>query len=62
MMKRLSKKPVLLSLFLFNLLVALIAGLTIDGAQGIATSVGMGVVALGAGGALLLQRRRPAAA
>ncbi|MDX6315994.1 MAG: hypothetical protein QOF44_5458 [Streptomyces sp.] len=45
----LSSRPVLWFLFLFNLVVALAAPFVVDGAQGIATSVGMGVVALGAG-------------
>ena len=45
----LSSRPVLWFLFLFNLLVALVTGLAMHGAQGTATSVGMGVVALGAG-------------
>ena len=56
----LSSRPVLWFLFSFNLLVALVAGLVLDGAQGIATSVGMGVVALGAGAALLTGRARRA--
>jgi hypothetical protein len=45
----LSSRPVLWFLFLFNLVVALAAPFVVDGTQGIATSVGMGVVALGAG-------------
>lgn len=45
----LASKPVLWFLFLFNLVVALAAPFVVDGAQGIATSVGMGVVAVGAG-------------
>ncbi|WP_369230258.1 hypothetical protein AB5J56_04515 [Streptomyces sp. R21] len=45
----LSSKPVLWFLFLFNLVVALAAPFVVDGAQGIATSVGMAVVSLGAG-------------
>ncbi|MFE2425867.1 hypothetical protein ACFXJ5_03750 [Streptomyces sp. NPDC059373] len=45
----LSSRPVLWFLFLFNLVVALAAPFVVDGAQGIATSVGMGVVAIGAG-------------
>jgi hypothetical protein len=53
-------RPVLWFLFLFNLLVALVAGLTLDGSQGIATSVGMGVVALGAGAGLFLKREQRA--
>ena len=63
----LNRKPVLWFLFLFNLAVALVVGAagrhlhvhghTLHGSQQIMTSVGMGVVALGAGTALL--RRRP---
>ncbi|MPY64570.1 hypothetical protein [Streptomyces spongiae] len=49
----LSSKPVLWFLFLFNLVVAAVAPLVVDGAQGIATAVGMGVVSLGAGVGLL---------
>ncbi|MEY9962561.1 hypothetical protein ABIA33_000587 [Streptacidiphilus sp. MAP12-16] len=45
----LSKKPVLWFLFLFNLVVAAVAPFVVHGVQGIATSIGMGVVALGAG-------------
>ncbi|MFD5631881.1 MULTISPECIES: hypothetical protein [unclassified Streptomyces] len=45
----LSSRPVLWFLFLFNLVVASAAPFVLDGAQGIATSIGMGVVALGAG-------------
>jgi hypothetical protein len=45
----LSARPVLWSLFLFNLIVALAAPLIVDSAQGIATSLGMAVVAAGAG-------------
>jgi hypothetical protein len=48
----LSSRPVLWFLFLFNLLVALVTGLAMHGAQGTATSVVMGVVALGAGAGL----------
>jgi len=63
----LNRKPVLWFLFLFNLAVALVVGAagshlhvhghTLHGSQQLMTSVGMGVVALGAGAALL--RRRP---
>ncbi|RDG39293.1 hypothetical protein [Streptomyces corynorhini] len=49
----LSSKPVLWFLFLFNLVVAAIAPFVVDGAQGMVTSVGMGVVSLGAGVGLL---------
>jgi hypothetical protein len=58
-MKKLPR-PVLWFLFLFNLLVALVVGLTMYGPQGIATSVGMGVVALGAGAGLFLKREQQA--
>ncbi|MFD5751255.1 hypothetical protein ACFXKG_13930 [Streptomyces sp. NPDC059255] len=44
----LSSRPVLWFLFLFNLAVAVIAPLVVDGAQGVATAIGMGLVALGA--------------
>lgn len=56
----LSNRPILWFLFLFNLLVALAAPFVIDGSQGIATSIGMAVVAAGAGSALL--RPAPSAA
>ena len=52
----LTYRPVLRFLFLFNLLVALIVPFTVDGAQGIVASVAMGVVALGAGSALLTKK------
>jgi hypothetical protein len=62
-----TRRSVLLFLFLFNLAVALVVaigghhlhvhGRTLHGSQQIMTSVGMSVVALGAGAALL--RRRP---
>ncbi|WP_256726890.1 hypothetical protein [Streptomyces acidiscabies] len=55
----LSKRPVLWFLFLFNAVVAVVSYLTMDGAQGIATAVGMGLVALGAGGGLITGRRKP---
>jgi hypothetical protein len=45
----LSSRQVLWFLFLFNLVVALAAPFVVDGAQGIATAIGMGVVGLGAG-------------
>lgn len=48
----LSSRPVLWFLFLFNLTVALAAPLIDDSAKGIATSLGMAVVSLGAGTAL----------
>jgi hypothetical protein len=47
---------VLWFLFLFNLVVAVAAGFGLHGAQQITTSVGMGVVALGAGASLVLRR------
>ena len=52
----LSSKPVLWFLFLFNLVVAAIAPFAVDGAQGVMTGVGMGVVSLGAGVSLLKGR------
>ena len=55
----LSSKPVLWFLFLFNLVVALAAPFVVDGAQGIATSVGMAVVSLGAGVSLFRGSARP---
>lgn len=45
----LSSTPVLWFLFLFNLAVAAVAPFVVDGAQGVMTAVGMGVVSLGAG-------------
>ena len=66
----LSSKPVLWFLFLFNAAVAVavgaaghhlhIHGQTLHGTQQIATCAGMGMVALGAGAALLRHRPRPA--
>ena len=63
----LNRKPVLWFLFLFNLAVALavaigghhlhLHGQTLHGSQQLMTSAGMGIVALGAGAALL--RRHP---
>ncbi|MFJ2176627.1 hypothetical protein ACIQVO_26610 [Streptomyces sp. NPDC101062] len=60
----LSSRPVLWFLFLFNLVVAVIAPFVLDGAQGVATAVGMAAVSLGARIGLLRDdaRRRPAAA
>jgi hypothetical protein len=56
----LSSRPVLRFLFLFNLVVALAAPFVVHGSQGIATSIGMGVVALGAGlGLRKDSRQRP---
>lgn len=52
----LSSRPVLWFLFLFNLVVAAVAPLVVDGAQGVATAVGMGVVSLGAGVGLVRGR------
>ena len=52
----LSSRPVLWFLFLFNAVVAAAAPFVVDGAQGVATSVGMGVVSLGAGSALMRRR------
>jgi hypothetical protein len=51
-----SPKPALWFLFLFNLAVAAVAPFVVDGTQGIMTSAGMGVVALGAGAGLLTGR------
>lgn len=51
-----SSKSVLWFLFLFNLLVAVAAGVGLHGTQQIMTSAGMGVVALGAGASLVLRR------
>jgi hypothetical protein len=66
----LNRKPVLWFLFLFNLAVALVIaagghhlhlhGHILHGSQQIMTSVGMGVVALGAGAALYLRRAKRA--
>ncbi|WP_405717713.1 hypothetical protein OG607_01550 [Streptomyces sp. NBC_01537] len=53
----LSSRPVLWFLFLFNLTVALAAPLIDDSAQGIATSLGMAVVSVGAGLGLLKGRK-----
>ncbi|MFI6704540.1 hypothetical protein ACIBJC_37375 [Streptomyces sp. NPDC050509] len=60
----LSSRPVLWFLFLFNLVVAVIAPFVLDGAQGVATAVGMAAVSLGARIGLLRDdaRRRPAGA
>ncbi|MFG2130711.1 hypothetical protein ACGFNV_23245 [Streptomyces sp. NPDC048751] len=49
----LSSRPVLWFLFLFNAVVAAVAPFVVDGAQGVMTAVGMGVVSLGAGVSLL---------
>ncbi|MFD4502368.1 hypothetical protein [Streptomyces sp. NPDC058457] len=49
----LASRPVLWFLFLFNLVVAAVAPFVVDGAQGVLTAVGMGVVSLGAGVSLL---------
>lgn len=48
----LSSRPALWFLFLFNLTVAIAAPLIDDSSKGIATSLGMAVVSLGAGSAL----------
>ncbi|MFE1311921.1 hypothetical protein [Streptomyces sp. NPDC058755] len=58
MKQLLSSRPVLWFLFLFNLAVAAVAPFAVDGTQGVMTSVGMGVVSLGAGTALLRDRTR----
>jgi hypothetical protein len=67
-----TRKPVLWFLFLFNATVALVVGIgghhlhihghTLHGSQQIMTSVGMGIVALGAGSGLLRRRRANQAA
>ncbi len=57
----LSSRPVLWFLFLFNAAVAAAAPFAVDGRQGIMTAVGMGVVALGAGGALVRGGKRATA-
>ncbi|MFI7499045.1 hypothetical protein ACIBVL_11130 [Streptomyces sp. NPDC049687] len=54
----LSSRPVLWFLFLFNLAVAVVAPFVVDGAQGVMTAVGMGVVSLGAGISLARDRGR----
>ncbi|MCZ0987858.1 hypothetical protein [Streptomyces diastatochromogenes] len=53
----LNSKPVLWFLFLFNAVVAVAAPFVVDGAQGVATAVGMGVVSVGAGVGLVKGRR-----
>lgn len=53
----LSSRPVLWFLFLFNLVIAAVAPFVVDGAQGVMTGVGMGVVSLGAGVSLLRSRK-----
>lgn len=58
MKQLLSSRPVLWFLFLFNLAVAAAAPFAVDGTQGVTTGVGMGVVSLGAGTALLRGRTR----
>ena len=55
-----SSTPVLRFLFLFNLVVAVAASLALDGTQQTTTSAGMGVVALGAGAALVKRHATPA--
>jgi drug/metabolite transporter (DMT)-like permease len=54
----LASRPVLWFLFLFNLAVAVLAFLFVNGAQGILAGVGMLVVSLGAGASLALRRGR----
>jgi hypothetical protein len=56
----LASKPVLWFLFSFNLVVAVAAGFALHGLQQVTTSAGMGVVAIGAGAALVLTRPRRA--
>ena len=57
----LSKPSTLWFLFLFNGGVAVASYFAVDGVKGIATAVGMGLVALGAAGGLLASRREQAA-
>ncbi|MGI5455599.1 hypothetical protein ACQEWB_20965 [Streptomyces sp. CA-249302] len=52
-----SSRPVLWFLFLFNAGVAAISYFTMDGAKGIATAAGMGLVSLGAAGGLVSNYR-----
>ncbi|WP_405659624.1 MULTISPECIES: hypothetical protein [unclassified Streptomyces] len=52
----LASKPALWFLFLFNAVVAVVAPFVVDGAQGVMTAVGMGVVSAGAGVGLALNR------
>ncbi|MFC8516360.1 hypothetical protein [Streptomyces sp. NPDC057257] len=59
MQSLLASRPVLWFLFLFNLVVAALAPFVVDGAQGVLTCVGMGVVSLGAGVSLLRTRKQP---
>ncbi|GGK62776.1 hypothetical protein [Streptomyces flaveus] len=56
----LSSRPALWFLLLFNLGVAAVAPFAVDGAQGLLTSAGMGVVSLGAGVGLLRSRTQRA--
>ncbi|XUL93869.1 hypothetical protein ACQ86D_50680 [Streptomyces galilaeus] len=53
----LSSRPVLWFLFLFNGGVAAVSYFTMDGAKGIATAAGMGLVSLGAAGGLVSNYR-----
>jgi hypothetical protein len=57
----LSKSSTLWFLFLFNGGVAAFCYLSMDGVKGIATAAGMGLVALGAAGGLVANRRKPVA-
>ncbi|WP_327691486.1 hypothetical protein OG870_25420 [Streptomyces sp. NBC_00461] len=52
----LASKPALWFLFLFNAVVAVVAPFVVDGAQGVMTAVGMGVVTAGAGVGLIRGR------
>jgi hypothetical protein len=54
----LSSRPALWFLFLFNLTVAAVAPFAVEGSQGVATAVGMGVVSIGAGMGLLKGRKQ----
>ncbi|MCX5049895.1 MULTISPECIES: hypothetical protein [unclassified Streptomyces] len=52
----LASKPALWFLFLFSAVVAVVAPFVVDGAQGVMTAVGMGVVTAGAGVGLIRGR------
>ncbi|MFG3033569.1 hypothetical protein ACGFZJ_34315 [Streptomyces sp. NPDC048253] len=53
----LSTRPVLWFLFLFNAAVTTFCAVSLDGTQGIAATVGMGLVSLGAAGGLVQRHR-----
>ncbi len=58
----LAQRKVLWFLFVVNLNAAVAAYLFLDGAKGLMTGLGLGVVALGAGAGLVTRRRKPEAA